>query len=82
MERWIGGCRRELLDQTLIRNQRHLLQVLRDYEAHHNEHRPHRSLNQAAPRKAIPAPVSDLNASRVRRHDRNGGVINEYTLAA
>jgi len=24
-ERWIGGCRRELLDQTLIWNQRHLL---------------------------------------------------------
>jgi putative transposase len=24
MERWIGGCRRELLDQTLIWNQRHL----------------------------------------------------------
>jgi hypothetical protein len=27
MERWIGGCRRELLDQTLIWNQRHLLRV-------------------------------------------------------
>jgi len=82
MERWIGGCRRELLDQTLIWNQRHLLRVLRDYEAHHNEHRPHRSLKQAAPVKAIPAPVSDLNAFRVRRHDRIGGVIHEYTLAA
>jgi putative transposase len=29
MERWIGSCRRELLDQTLIWNQRHLRQVLR-----------------------------------------------------
>jgi len=82
MERWIGSCRRELLDHTLIWNQRHLLRVLRDYEAHHNEHRPHRSLKQAAPLKAIPAPVSDLNAFRVRRHDRIGGVIHEYTLAA
>jgi hypothetical protein len=25
MERWIGGCRRELLDRTLIWDQRHLL---------------------------------------------------------
>ena len=82
MERWIGGCRRELLDQTLIWNQRHLLRVLRDYEAHHNEHRPHRSLKQAAPLKAIPAPATDLNAIRVRRHDRIGGVIHEYTHAA
>jgi hypothetical protein len=27
MERWIGSCRRELLDQTLIWNQRHLRQL-------------------------------------------------------
>lgn len=82
MERWIGNCRRELLDQTLIWNQRHLLKILREYEAHHNEHRPHRALNQAAPLKAPPAPVTDLNAFRVRRHDRIGGVIHEYTPAA
>ena len=82
MERWIGGCRRELLDHTLIWNQRHLLKVLRQYEAHHNEHRPHRALNQAAPLKATPAPVTDLDALRVRRHDRTGGVIHEYTPAA
>jgi hypothetical protein len=29
MERWIGGCRGELLDQTLIWNHRHLRQVQR-----------------------------------------------------
>jgi len=32
MERWIGSCRRELLDRTLIWNQHHLLTVLREYE--------------------------------------------------
>src|ERR1035438_9225349 len=31
-ERWIGGCRRELLDRTLIWNQAHLRQILREYE--------------------------------------------------
>jgi putative transposase len=31
MERWIGSCRRELLDRTLIWNQRHLMIVLREY---------------------------------------------------
>ena len=82
MERWIGGCRRELLDQTLIWNQRHLLKVLRDYEAHHNEHRPHRSLQQATPLRALPERVVDLDALRVQRRDRIGGVIHEYTLAA
>ncbi|HUZ34762.1 MAG TPA: integrase core domain-containing protein [Streptosporangiaceae bacterium] len=43
MERWIGGCRRELLDRTLIWNQRHLMMVLREYEDFCNSHRPHRA---------------------------------------
>jgi hypothetical protein len=46
-ERWIGGCRRELLDRTLIWNQAHLRRILRQYEIHHNQHRPHRSLHAA-----------------------------------
>jgi putative transposase len=40
VERWIGGCRRELLDRTLVWNQSHLQRVLRQYETHHNLHRP------------------------------------------
>jgi len=80
-ERWIGGCRRELLDRTLIWNQAHLRQVLRQYETHHNRHRPHRSLNAAAPLKPLPEPV-DLNRYRVRRQARIGGMINEYRLVA
>jgi transposase InsO family protein len=82
MERWIGSCRRELLDQTLIWNQHHLRQVLREYETHHNTHRPHRSLGQAAPLRPRPAAVTDLDTFRVRRHDRIGGAIHEYTLLA
>lgn len=82
MERWIGGCRRELLDQTLSWNQRHLRRVLRAYQTHHNEHRPHRSLDQAAPLTPLPALVTDLDNLRVRRNDRLGGAIHEYTLAA
>src|SRR5207253_2217918 len=50
-ERWIGGCRRELLTRTLIWNQGHLRRVRREYEIHHSRHRPHRSLNAAAPLK-------------------------------
>jgi hypothetical protein len=82
MERWIGGCRGELIDRTLIWNQRHLRDVLRDYEAHHNEHRPHRSLEQAAPLRPLPASVTDLDTFRVHRRDRIGGVLHEYRLAS
>ena len=80
-ERWIGGCRRELLDRTLIWNQAHLRRILRQYETHHNQHRPHRSLHAAAPLKPPPQPV-DLEQYRVRRHARVGGLINEYRLIA
>ena len=80
-ERWIGGCRRELLDRTLIWNQAHLRRTLHAYETHHNQHRSHRSLHGAAPLKPLPEPV-DLARYRVRRQARVGGLINEYHLVA
>ena len=80
-ERWIGECRRELLDRTLVWNQAHLRRILREYETHHNQHRPHRFLHGAAPLKPLPEPV-DLDQYRVRRHARGGGLINEYRLVA
>ena len=82
MERWIGSCRRELLDRTLVRNQRHLMTVLREYENFYNTHRPHRALKQAAPLRRLPDDVTDLDRIRVQRRDRVGGVIHEYRLVA
>ena len=82
MERWIGNCRRELLDRTLIWNQRHLMTVLREYEDFYNNHRPHRSLNQAAPLRPLPDGVADLDHFLVQRRDRASGVIHEYHLVA
>jgi putative transposase len=38
MERWIQSCRRELLDRTMIWNQRHLLHALREFERFYNSH--------------------------------------------
>jgi hypothetical protein len=82
MERWIGSCRRELLDRTLIWNQHHLMTVLREYEDFYNTHRPHRALNQSAPLRQLPSAVTDSDNFRVRRRDRAGGVIHEYRLVA
>ena len=82
MERWIGSCRRESLDRTLIWNQRHLMIVLREYEDFYNTHRPHRTLSQAAPLRPLPDGVADLDQFRVQRRDRAGGVIHEYRLVA
>ncbi|SCE41677.1 Integrase core domain-containing protein [Streptomyces sp. DvalAA-14] len=85
MERWIQTCRRELLDRTLIWNQIHLLDALREFETFYNEHRPHRTLKTAAPLRPLPKPTSvpgQLRHLEVRRPDRLGGTLHEYQHAA
>jgi transposase InsO family protein len=85
MERWIQTCRHELLDRTLIWNQRHLMHVLREFEQFYNGHRPHRALSRAAPLRALPEPITAperVTRLDVRRHDRLGGVLHEYRHAA
>jgi transposase InsO family protein len=54
MERWVQTCRRELLDRTLIWNQRHLLYALREFEQFYNAHRPHQGIANARPLSALP----------------------------
>lgn len=58
-ERFVGTCRRELLDRTLIWNQRHLLHALRQYEAFYNTHRPHQGITNARPLQPLPPPITD-----------------------
>jgi hypothetical protein len=77
----VGSVRLELLDRILIANTAHARQVLREYETHFNTHRPHRSLDQAAPLRALPPLTADPHAT-VTRHDRLGGLIHEYTQVA
>ncbi|MFK4268798.1 integrase core domain-containing protein [Streptomyces milbemycinicus] len=85
MERWIQTCRTELLDRTLIWNQSHLLHALREYEAFYNEHRPHRALEQAAPCRPLPAPLTQqaqLAHLKIDRRDLLGGTLHAYQHAA
>jgi len=56
MERWIGNCRRELLDRTLVWNQRHLMTVLREYEDFYNTRRP--TAPSARPRRSARCPTA------------------------
>ena len=85
MERWVRTCRRELLDRTLILNQRHLLHALREYEAFYNEHRPHQGIGNARPLALLPEPITDpdrLARLTIHRRDRLGGILHEYEHAA
>lgn len=82
-ERFIGTLRRELLDRTLILNERHLHRTLTGYLKHYNEHRPHRSLRQLCPLQAEGVPPSpvDLAEHHIHRRPVLGGLINEYQIA-
>ncbi|ONI87997.1 integrase [Saccharothrix sp. ALI-22-I] len=85
MERWIRSCRRELLDRTLIWNQRHLLHALRQYEHFYNTHRPHQGIDNARPLQPLPQPTTDqavVTRLDIRRRQRLGGILNEYHHAA
>src|SRR5215212_6093180 len=85
MERWVRTCRRELLDRTLIWNQRHLLHALREFEVFYNKHRPHQGIANARPLAPLPEPISDqdrLAHLSIHRRDRLGGTLHEYEHAA
>ena len=81
MERWVLTCRRELLDRTLIWNQRHLLHALREFEQFYNSHRPHQGIANARPLRALPSPIPEPDAAtrlHIHRRDRLGGILHEY----
>ncbi|MGH9105310.1 MAG: integrase core domain-containing protein [Acidimicrobiales bacterium] len=83
-ERVVGIIRRGCLDRMLILGRRHLEAVLADYVEHYNSHRPHRSLSQCSPAApdATPPSISDVDAARLRRGDRLGGLVHEYQMVA
>ena len=82
-ERWIGTLRRELLDRTIIWNQRQLGRIVADYVQHYNTHRPYRSLDQQPPQPAETTPIDrPPDTLHVLKHTRCNGLINEYQHAA
>ncbi|MEV4018855.1 integrase core domain-containing protein [Nonomuraea angiospora] len=85
MERWVQSCRHELLDRCLVWNEHHLRHALREYERFYNQHRAHQSLSQAAPLRTVPDPITDYGQIidlNIRRRDRLGGILHEYSHAA
>ncbi len=62
----------------LILNRRHLETVLREYCAHYNDERPHRSRNLRPPScRGDPAiPI----AGRIKRAIRLGGLLSNYRV--
>ena len=80
-ERWVRTVRHELLERTLIWNQRQLRQHLEEFIRHYNANRPHRSLGQRAPNDQADQYAIEP-ATPIRRTITCTGHINEYQPAA
>jgi transposase InsO family protein len=82
-ERWIGSCRRELLDHIIPLNERHLRRLLREYVSYHNNDRVHDGLDKDAP-NGRPVNRRPSPAATVISHARLGGLHHHYnwTIAA
>ena len=50
-ERWVGSCRRELLDHVLAINQSHLKRLLSSYVRYYHQDRTHCGLQKQTPEK-------------------------------
>jgi transposase InsO family protein len=80
-ERWVRTVRHELLDRTLIWNQRQLRRLLEEFLSHYNTNRPHRSLGQRAPNdQALMSAIGP--ATPIHRATTCAELINEYRPAA
>lgn len=80
-ERFVGTARRECLDWLLIRNARHLERVLTEFVEHYNTARPHRWIDLEVPIPYVSAKPLDASM-QIKRVDRLGGVLREYSIAA
>jgi len=76
-ERWIGSCRRELLDRVVILNEHHLWRLLHEYVDSYARDRCHLALEKDAPdlRSVQPRPSA---RARVVSHRCVGGLHHRY----
>jgi transposase InsO family protein len=79
-ERWIGTCRRELLDHVIVLNEEHLRRLLQEFLAYYHADRTHLSLGKDPPsRRAVDSQPSPT--ARVLSLPRVGGLHHRYEWA-
>jgi transposase InsO family protein len=80
-ERWVGSCRRDLLDHVIILNERHLKRLMSEYVRYYHEDRTHLGLAKDTP-AGRPIGIRPLSGSRIRSFSRLGGLHHRYAVAA
>ena len=79
-ERWVGSCRRDLLDHVIALNERHLTRLLSEYVHYHHEDRTHLGLDKDTPNPR-PAAVNSPQCT-IMSLPRLGGLHHRYDVAA
>ena len=69
-ERWVGSCRRDLLDHIIAINERHLKRMLCEYVSYHHEGRTHLGLGKGTPGRRTRC----VNSGRVLSQGSTGRV--------
>ena len=76
-ERWVGSCRREILDHVIALSEQHLLRIVRDYVTYYHEDRIHDSLNKDTPNQR-PVEQRPSSTASVIAMPRLGGLHHRY----
>ena len=80
-ERWIGNCRRDLLDHVIVLNERHMKRLMSEYVRYYHDDRTHLALDKGTPDGREAVSRSD-GQSRIIAMLRLGGLHHRYDLAA
>jgi len=80
-ERWVGSCRRDLLDHVIILNERHLKRLLSCYLLYYHEDRTHLGLAKDTP-AGRPIAICSKAENKIQSFPRLGGLHHRYAVAA
>ncbi len=80
-ERWVGSCRRDLLDHVIVLNERHLKRLMAEYVRYYHEDRTHLGLAKDTPAGRLAA-LRPTTGSRIQSLPRLGGLHHRYAVAA
>jgi transposase InsO family protein len=80
-ERWVGNCRRDLLDQVIVLNERHLKRLMNEYVRYYHEDRTHLVLGKGTP-AGRDAEENSGSVPKVVSMPSLGGLHHRYDLAA
>jgi len=79
-ERFVGSCRRDLLDHVIALNERHLKRLMTEYVRYYHDDRTHLGLNKQTP-EGRNAAKSASACGKVVSMPRLGGLHHRYDLA-